>query len=148
MHLSDVMDRVCSDAMKDYVMANYKSSGRPTLFRLTTHDGNMNPEMSDVDISPNPDLNDKLSFHVKYLFYGTYGFARWFVKLFCHIAQCNSLVEDHEDDIVSMFAKNEKNPHGKFCVTTAGVCPQGAVEAIDDDSDSDAEPYDFEREEL
>ena len=59
-----VMDQVCSKGIKEYVVANYKASGRPTLLRLTTLDGNMNPEMSDVDIVPNPEVNDKLASYV------------------------------------------------------------------------------------
>lgn len=59
------MDRICSKGgMKDYVVAHYKSSGRPTLFRMMTPDGNMNPEMSEVDVLANPEVNDKLAFYV------------------------------------------------------------------------------------
>lgn len=44
-----------------------------------------------------------------------------------------------------MFAKNEKQIHEKLCVQIAEVCPKGAVS---DDSSSESESYDFEREEL
>lgn len=118
LHLSEVMDRVCA-SFKDYTLANYKSSGRPTLLRVVTHDGNMNPEMSNVDIVPNPENNEKLAFF------------------------CQTLVEDFEDDIVSMFSRGEKEPHEELCFKTAGVCPE-SEEASNDDS----EPYDFEHEEL
>ena len=63
LHLSEVMDKVC-EGFKEYVLAHYKSTGTPTLLRLTSHDGNMNPEMGNVDITPNPELNDKLSYYV------------------------------------------------------------------------------------
>lgn len=65
LYLSEVMDRVCS-SFKDYTLANYKSSGTPTLLRVVTHDGNMNPEMSNVDIVPSPESNGKLAFYVSY----------------------------------------------------------------------------------
>lgn len=58
------MDQVCSKGIKEYVVASYKASGRPTLLRLTTPDGNMNPEMSNVDIVPNPEVNEKLASYV------------------------------------------------------------------------------------
>ena len=58
------MDNVCAQ-FKDYVVARYKSSGQPTLLRLTTSDGNLNPEISDVDLTPLPDTNTKLGFLVR-----------------------------------------------------------------------------------
>jgi hypothetical protein len=58
------MDRICSGGMKDYVLANYKDSGRPTLLRITTFDGNMNPDMSKVDLTPNPEVNDRIVSYV------------------------------------------------------------------------------------
>jgi len=118
LYLSEVMDRVCS-SFKDYTLANYKSSGTPTLLRVVTHDGNMNPEMSNVDIVPSPESNGKLAFY------------------------CQNLVEDFEDDMMSMFARGEKNPHEELCFKIAGVCPENE-EASNDDS----EPYNFEHEEL
>lgn len=59
------MDQVCSTGIKEYVLASYKASGRPTLLRITTPDGNMNSEMSDVDIVPNPEVNEKVSSYVR-----------------------------------------------------------------------------------
>ena len=50
--------------MKDYVLAHYKSSGRPILLRIMTHDGQMNPEMSKVDLTPNPEVSDRLASYV------------------------------------------------------------------------------------
>ena len=60
------MDQVCSKELKNYVVGTYKASGRPTLLRITTPDGNMNPEMSNVDIVPNPEVNDKLASFVRW----------------------------------------------------------------------------------
>lgn len=56
------------------------------------------------------------------------------------------MVEEYEDDIISMFAKSEKDPHNKLCVTLSGVCPKGAAPA--ENEVDDVEPYDFEHEEL
>lgn len=49
---------------EDYAQAKYKSSGEPTIIRLMTHEGNMNPLMSQVDMVPDEDLNTKLKFYV------------------------------------------------------------------------------------
>lgn len=117
LHLSEVMDRVCK-VFKDYSLANYKSSGRPTLLRFMI-DGKMNPEMSMVDLVPNPETNDKLPYY------------------------CQNILEDFEDDIVSMFAKTVKDPHEELCFKMAGVCPES-----EENSNDDSEPYNFEHEEL
>ena len=49
---------------EDYAQAKYKASGEPTIIRLMTHEGNMNPLMSVVDMVPDEDLNTKLKFYV------------------------------------------------------------------------------------
>jgi hypothetical protein len=51
---------------RNYVVANYKATGRPTLLRIETPDGKgMNPEMSNVNIVPNPEVNEQLSSYVR-----------------------------------------------------------------------------------
>lgn len=57
--------------------------------------------------------------------------------------QCQNLVEDFEDDMMSMFGRGEKEPHEEFCFKIAGVCPEN-----EEASNDDTEPYDFEHEEL
>jgi hypothetical protein len=57
------VDTVCK-GFEDYAQATAKASGRPTLIRLMTHEGNMNPRMSEVDIVPDDDLNTRLKFYV------------------------------------------------------------------------------------
>ncbi|XP_057375945.1 protein seele-like [Daphnia carinata] len=122
--LSEVMDKVCP-MFRNYVVASYKATGIPTLLRIETPDGKgMNPEMSNVNIVPNPEVNEQLS------------------------SYCQSLVEEFEDDIVSMFAKSEKQLHEKLCVTVAEVCPKDAVPDADDSSSESSDDFDFDREEL
>ncbi len=41
-----------------------KSDGSPTVIRLTTPEGNMNPKFGEVDLVPDDDLNTKLKFYV------------------------------------------------------------------------------------
>ena len=62
-HLLEVVDGVCK-GFEDYAQAKYKSSGEPTIIRLMTHEGNMNPLMSQVDMVPDDDLNTRLKFYV------------------------------------------------------------------------------------
>ena len=59
----ELVDKVC-DNFDDYAQATRKSDGEPTLIRMTTHTGNMNPEFSQVDIVPDEELNTKLKFYV------------------------------------------------------------------------------------
>ena len=62
----ELVDKVC-DNFDDYAQATRKSDGEPTLIRMTTHTGNMNPEFSQVDIVPDEELNTKLKFYVSAL---------------------------------------------------------------------------------
>ena len=58
-----MVENVCK-GFEDYAQAKYKASGEPTIIRLMTHEGNMNPLMSQVDMVPDEDLNTKLKFYV------------------------------------------------------------------------------------
>ena len=61
-----MIEGVCK-GFEDYAQAKYKASGEPTIIRLMTHEGNMNPLMSVVDMVPDEDLNTKLKFYVSIL---------------------------------------------------------------------------------
>ena len=61
----ELTDKVC-DNFDDYAQAKWKDSGKPTLIRLMTPTGNMNPDMSKVDMVPDDDLNKNLKFHVSH----------------------------------------------------------------------------------
>jgi hypothetical protein len=50
--------------MDDYVRATYKTSGELVLLRLIGADGQMNPDLSHVDIIQDSDLNKSLKFYV------------------------------------------------------------------------------------
>ena len=88
-HLTEVVDSVCKN-FEDYAQATAKvartimitlamitmttmttmtttarqASGAPTIIRLMTLEGNMNPRMAEVDIVPDDDLNTRLKFYV------------------------------------------------------------------------------------
>ena len=45
--------------------ATWKKSKKPTLIRMVTNSGNMNPNFNKVDVVPDEDLNAQLKFHVR-----------------------------------------------------------------------------------
>ena len=60
----EVSENVCKENFEEYAQATWKKTGKPTIIRLQTHTGNMNPDMGKVDIVPDDDLNKSLKFHV------------------------------------------------------------------------------------
>lgn len=78
-HLLEVGENVCTDNFEEYAQATWKKTGKPTIIRLQTHQGNMNPDMSKVDIAADEDLNKVLKFH------------------------CEAVIEEAEDHFVALF---------------------------------------------
>ena len=64
MHLLELTENICKN-FEDYAQAKNKKTGKPTIIRITTPDGNMNPDFGKVDIVPDEDLNTRLKFHVR-----------------------------------------------------------------------------------
>jgi len=96
-HLMHVVETVCK-GFEDYAQAKYKSSGEPTIIRLMTHEGNMSPLMSQVDMVPDEDLNTKLKFY------------------------CENQVEDLEDIIFSLFTEEGDNRDIELCSKRSQYC--------------------------
>jgi len=96
-HLMEVVDDVCKN-FEDYAQAKSKSSGKPTIIRITTPEGNMNPQMGEVDIVPDDDLNTRLKFY------------------------CENIIEDQEDDIMQIFSKQIPHPDIELCGKRTGIC--------------------------
>jgi len=96
-HLLEVIETVCK-GFEDYAQAKYKSSGEPTIIRLMTPEGNMNPIMSQVDMVPDDDLNTKLKFY------------------------CENQVEDLEDIILDIFAEEGENRDIELCSKKSKYC--------------------------
>jgi len=113
-HLSEIVDTVCK-GFEDYAQAKEKGSGEPTLLRLMTHEGNMSPRMSEVDIVPDDDLNTRLKFY------------------------CENIVEDQEETILELFAKEGDNMDIELCSRRTKIC---------DAMEPPPEEYEFEKEEL
>lgn len=101
-HLMDVVETVCK-GFEDYAQAKYKASGEPTIIRLMTHQGNMNPLMSQVDMVPDDDLNTKLKFY------------------------CENQVEELEDIIFELFAEDGENRDIELCSNRSKYCEPVAL---------------------
>lgn len=76
MHLLDLSENICKN-FEDYAQAKSKKTGKATIIRLTTPEGNMNPDFGKVDIVPDEDLNTKLKFHVSQLKFSLCEFISW-----------------------------------------------------------------------
>lgn len=99
MHLLDLSENICTN-FEDYAQAKWKKSGKPTIIRLTTPDGNMNPDFGKVDIVPDDDLNTRLKFH------------------------CEHIVEDNDELLLDLLA-DEKNAPGllqRICFEEGEYC--------------------------
>nr|XP_039267937.1 protein canopy homolog 1-like isoform X1 [Styela clava] len=106
-HLTEVLESVCTELSSDYVRNKDKETGRMSLKRMVTRDGNM---ASDVDFQAlmqnaqnagdkPPDTDSK---QVKFA--------------------CESIIEDHEDEFVALFAKGDKNIIEKVCRDLGEYC--------------------------
>jgi len=102
-HLDSIVDSVCK-GFEDYAQAKHKASGEPTIIRLMTHEGNMNPKMSEVDMVPDDHLNTKLKFY------------------------CENIVEDQEETIYELFSTEGENMDIEFCSKRGKVCADVVVE--------------------
>ena len=52
--------------MSDYAQARWKDTKEPTIIRIMSHEGGMNPDFGLVDVIPDEDLNKRLQFYVSY----------------------------------------------------------------------------------
>ncbi|KAG8279420.1 Protein canopy 2, partial [Homalodisca vitripennis] len=62
--LTDVIEKTC-EKMDDYVRATYKSNGQLTVIKLVSDDGKMNPDLGEVDIVTDGDI-ESLKFYVSF----------------------------------------------------------------------------------
>ncbi|KAJ9586279.1 hypothetical protein L9F63_020073 [Diploptera punctata] len=106
MHISEVLDTVCNK-MDDYVRATYKTSGELTLLRIIGPDGQMNPELSRVDIIQDGDLNKSLKFY------------------------CEGIVEEYEENLMRLFGRDANNIDIKLCSQEAELCSHSESDADD-----------------
>ena len=99
MHLLELSEKIC-DNFEDYAQAKDRKSGKPTIIRLTTPEGNMNPKFGEVEIVPDDDLNTKLKFH------------------------CEGIVEDNDEQLLDLLADEKNSPtlKHKICVEEGEYC--------------------------
>jgi len=99
-HLLELTENICKQ-FEDYAQAKTKKSGEPTIIRITTPDGNMNPEFGTVDIVPDDNLNTRLKFH------------------------CETIVEEMDEHFLELLADDSNTPtlEQKICVEEGAYCP-------------------------
>ncbi|XP_059481154.1 protein seele [Neocloeon triangulifer] len=106
LHMSEVLDNVCKK-FEDYVQGAYKSNKQPTIFRIITEKGTMNPIMNEVDIVPDPDLNKGLKYY------------------------CETIVEEHDEDILRLFTAEAEDLELQLCSEHVKACEQGLLDTYE-----------------
>uniref|UniRef100_A0A1B6F8K0 DUF3456 domain-containing protein n=1 Tax=Cuerna arida TaxID=1464854 RepID=A0A1B6F8K0_9HEMI len=85
--------------MDDYVRATYKSNGQLTVLKLVSDDGKMNPDLGEVDIVTDGDI-ESLKFY------------------------CESILEEYEDVAMKLFRSGVDNIDIRLCSDSAHFCNQ------------------------
>lgn len=137
-YISDILDDICKK-MTDYVRATKKSNNRLTIFNIMSQSGGMNPQMSKVDIIQDGDLNKSLEHYVSSVCLYLVQFDQYIpvrYNLYVYL-QCSGIVEEFEDDIVSLYIDNIKNKKEKLCIGISNICNQNYIDNDDEDDDSD-----------
>lgn len=106
-HLSDVLDSIC-EKMADYVRATYKSTGQLTVLRIMTPSGGLNPEMSNVNIIQDGDMNKSLKFY------------------------CEGIIEEFEESIIDLMRKGGENTDIKICKEITNLCNDAVFDHEED----------------
>lgn len=96
-HILDTIDYIC-DKMSDYVRGTYKTNGQLTILNLMDSSGGINSEINKVDLIQDDDLNKSLKYY------------------------CESIVEEYENSIVSLFSEGETGIRRKLCTDIAKIC--------------------------
>ncbi|OAD58700.1 Protein canopy like protein 2 [Eufriesea mexicana] len=120
-YISDILDNIC-EKMSDYVRATYKSNGKLTILNLMGPSGGMNPEMSEVDIIQDGDLNKSLKYY------------------------CEGIVEEFEDIMISLFTRKENNVKEQLCTNVTNLC--NSVDFYQEDDDVEENDENEEHDEL
>ncbi|XP_070150817.1 protein seele [Polyergus mexicanus] len=113
-YILDLLDDIC-EKMTDYVRARKKSNNQLTILNLISSPGMMNPRMGEVDIIQDGDLNKSLEHY------------------------CRFIVEEFEEDILSLYVNDIRNKKEKLCTEISNICNENYID--DDDHDND---YDYD----
>ncbi|XP_011870450.1 PREDICTED: protein canopy homolog 2 [Vollenhovia emeryi] len=122
LHLSAVLETICSN-LENYVRATRKSDKQLVIFNLMSPSGGMNPIMSEVDVIQDGDLNKSLQHY------------------------CHAIVEEFEDDILSLFIDGVENREKELCTKISRICSDYDEDNDDSDYDVDTD-FNFDRDEL
>lgn len=101
-YLTELMDTVCNK-MDDYARAVYKTNGQLTVIPLIKDD-KVNPVLDEVNLVTDADLNKSL-------------------KHFCQ-----QILDEYEDDVVTLFRSSADNIDIRLCSQAAGLCNQSIDE--------------------
>jgi len=153
-HVLILLDNIC-DKLTDYVRATRKSDNQLTIFNLMSPSGGMNPMMSEVDIIQDGDLNKSLEHYVSVAYYVLYlPKVPSFSLIWDNDFQCNAIVDEFEEDIVSLYVDGIQNKKEELCTKISHICNDYVDEEDDNDSDNDTydnyvdESFDIDRDEL
>uniref|UniRef100_A0A1B6K931 DUF3456 domain-containing protein n=2 Tax=Graphocephala atropunctata TaxID=36148 RepID=A0A1B6K931_9HEMI len=109
--LTDVIEKTC-DKMEDYVRATYKSNGQLTVLKLVSDNGMMNPDLGEVDIITDGDI-ESLKFY------------------------CESILEEYEDVAMKLFRSGVDNIDIRLCSASAQYCNQSLDEEYNFEEEKD-----------
>ncbi|XP_011162472.1 protein seele [Solenopsis invicta] len=123
-HISILLDSICAK-LNDYVRATRKSDNKLVIFNLMSPSGGMNPIMSEVNIIQDGDLNKSLEHY------------------------CNAIVNEFEEDIVSLYVDSVQDKKNEFCSKMTDICNENYIDEEDYDSDNDiSNDFYLDRDEL
>ncbi|KAL6430450.1 hypothetical protein ACFW04_007817 [Cataglyphis niger] len=108
-YILDLLDDIC-EKMTDYVRARKKSNNQLTILNLMSSPGTMNPRMGEVDIIQDGDLNKSLEHY------------------------CRFIVEEFEEDILSLYIHDIHNKKEKLCTQISNICNENYIDDDDDDN--------------
>jgi len=154
-HILILLDNICNK-LTDYVRATRKSDNQLTIFNLMSPSGGMNPMMSEVDIIQDGDLNKSLEYHVSaaYCILSLLK-IRSFSLIWDNDFQCNAIVDEFEEDIVSLYVDGIQNKKEELCTKISHICNENYVDEEDNNgSDNNIydnyvdESFDIDRDEL
>lgn len=114
--LSELMESICQK-MDDYVRGLWKSNGTLTIMKMVSSDGKMNPHMSEVEFVQDDDLNKSLKYYVS-VYQCVFSLSPvW------NCFQCETIIEEFEENIIKYYQKEEDNIETKFCIEESQICP-------------------------
>ncbi|KAG5317039.1 CNPY1 protein, partial [Acromyrmex heyeri] len=153
-HISILLDNIC-EKLSDYVRATRKSDNQLMIFNLMSPSGGMNPIMSEVDIIQDGDLNKSLEHYVSAVYYVLYLLNVLSSLIWINRFQCSAVVEEFEEDIVSLYVNGISNKKKELCTKISNMCNENYADEEDDDySDNEVDNdnydsnFDIDRDEL